>query len=475
MRVDAMAPEAGPAQEDAGVRENPCTEAKRKDPLLGGTRYRLSTGEVCDYTTEGGDWYLVAEDTFEGNKAESWAFRDKITDVATAPKFSTCNGVTTLTPPIPIAYSYKATKTYDIPVMHSQARVEVEFVRLGPWNSRVVQVIVDGRPSPAVFDGRNPETLNCSSNDDSPASGADHKIRAISPHRGNTMTVLVAPYLDGEGTPAKAWGLRRVAVWVRSNGLRESACEPGKYRYGTECRSPFGSCKDIKVAFPALGDGDYVIDPDGTESKFDPMMASCDMSQGVPGKIGGWTLILNYRRKADSKAHLSVKDAYLPRVGSANSTLGGDESNQPELWGHASTDLLAKLKPSDLRFFCKTSAHARTMHFAIFSQAVMGRVTSRKEPFGSFGVAYNTFSDHTAKLPNTPPDGGIIRFNWDMFDNYEEYWSDLVLTQQPFYFPFAHHWGVDLGGFRWECDDYTLDANNKVIAESSTLHRVWAR
>jgi hypothetical protein len=226
----------------------------------------------------------------------------------------------------------------------------------------------------------------------------------------------------------------------------ELACPAGIA--GLACR-PLASCNAIHTAFPTAPSGVYTIDVDGSGPRA-PMSASCDMSTDG----GGWTLVLDYLHQGETNPTRYYRQASLPLLG--QDTLGRDESFS-QTWGHATPSLLASL-PSfgEMRFMCRTSAHARVLDFKTTSTRCRDYFRTGSGVCDDVATTSVALPGHTANLPFSATAA---------FDGY----GIESLVEFPFYRPGTHHWGVRGSGGRWECDEF---ANGP---QFDTLHRTWIR
>lgn len=224
----------------------------------------------------------------------------------------------------------------------------------------------------------------------------------------------------------------------------------GKWMPGPSITS-LKSCKEILSYYPMSPSGQYTIDPDGAGSS-PSTNCYCDMTTDG----GGWTLVLNYLHLANTNPALVVKTNSLPLQGST--TLGTDESASASTWGHASNSYLNSFTFSELRFYGKTSLHARVIHF---KTPHSNTINYFKTGTGSMtGIAttgnYTTLTGHTANLPGS---------SGSYFTNQ----GNISMTEFPMYLGGTYHWGIRGLGSRWEVDDYP---NNYAY---STFHQIWIR
>ncbi len=201
--------------------------------------------------------------------------------------------------------------------------------------------------------------------------------------------------------------------------------------------------------------GRYFVDIDGPGPR-KVMLAQCDESQG-----GGWMLVLNYVHKAATNPQLNNMFSRLPLKKS--STLGVDESSDPESWGHVVPSLMKDIQFSETRWFARTSAHSRVIHFKNNAKVVNDYIKDGSlakgagcDPKASTNSSTNlSTSGGSAKLPQNATDGFCAR-------------GDKAMTEYPFFKDSTYHWGVRGTGTRWEVDDY-------LPTSPDTLHRVWVR
>jgi hypothetical protein len=214
----------------------------------------------------------------------------------------------------------------------------------------------------------------------------------------------------------------------------------------------FKSCYEIKTNFPNATSGVYVIDPDGAVGAQPATSCQCDMDTDG----GGWTLILNYLHLGNTTPALVVKTNTLPLQGST--TLGGDEQSSATTWGHASNAYLTSFSFSELRFYGKSAAHSRVIHF---KTSHTNTINYFKNGTGNMtGISttgnYTLLTGHSAYLPASAA-------------NYFSDQYNAAMTEFPFWLSGTYHWGIRGSGLRWEVDDFV---NTYAY---STFHQIWIR
>ncbi|MBU1242041.1 hypothetical protein KJ612_02455 [Myxococcota bacterium] len=191
--------------------------------------------------------------------------------------------------------------------------------------------------------------------------------------------------------------------------------------------------------------GDYAVTIDGT-----PMTVTCD--QVTDG--GGWTLVMNYLHRRNTNPALAVLTDRLPLLRS--DTLGADESASAESWGHAGNAMFSRLPVTEVRFFGRTSGHARVINFTTADKNCIDYLATGIGDCRNAGLNVHQVAGHSANLP--------IKVNNSYVDQ-----GDLAMTRFPFYQTSTAHFGVRGGTNRWEVDDFQ---NNDA---RDTIHRLWVR
>jgi len=155
----------------------------------------------------------------------------------------------------------------------------------------------------------------------------------------NFPKVMFARYVRVTPTGVNSHASMRLGVLLRDYHLR--------------------SCNEILTKFPGAVTGIYQIDPDGSAGTSPVTTCYCDMDTDG----GGWTLVLNYLHLGNTNPVLVEKTSSLPLLGST--TLGTDEQSSTTTWGHTTPAYLTKFPFTELRFYGKTSAHARIIHLKL--------------------------------------------------------------------------------------------------------------
>lgn len=212
----------------------------------------------------------------------------------------------------------------------------------------------------------------------------------------------------------------------------------------------FKSCNDIKTNFPNATSGVYVIDPDGSAGTTPSTNCYCDMETDG----GGWTLVLNYLHLGNTNPALVVKTNSLPLQGST--TLGTDESASTTTWGNVSNAYLSIFPFSELRFFAKTTAHSRVIHFKTSHNNTINYFKTGSGSMEGIASSNSHLTGHTANLPNST-------------QNYFTNQGNASMTEFPFWLYATYHWGIRGSANRWEVDDFVN------TSAYSTLHQIWIR
>ena len=187
-------------------------------------------------------------------------------------------------------------------------------------------------------------------------------------------------------------------------------------------------------------------DYDGALHRFQRTGKTSSDSVTINGKqlyqdSDGWILLLAYEHKAGENNALVSKTA-------PSSPTEGYSHIWLEDLGLAASDV------DSVKFYCKTSAHSRVMHFSsstdwVKNAIVTGTYTGNQVSYWTSGTT--KFDDHTANLPDA---------------------TDWRCTNDLFAIPFLLCRDLSLGivrlqgQYRWECDDFAWNS-------ADTLHQIW--
>ena len=190
-------------------------------------------------------------------------------------------------------------------------------------------------------------------------------------------------------------------------------------------------------------------DYDGALHRFQRTRKTSSDSVTINGKqlyqdSDGWILLLAYEHKAGENNALVSKTA-------PSSPTEGYSHIWLEDLGLAASDV------DSVKFYCKTSAHSRVMHFSsstdfVKNAIVTGAYTGNVVSYWNSGTT--KFDDHTANLP----------------DSTDEIWVASDLMNFPFYGG-GNHWAIKTA--YWSRSGFFCDDGGPTHADMDTLHQIW--
>lgn len=256
--------------------------------------------------------------------------------------------------------------------------------------------------------------------------------------KNGIITSTIPSYVNKNGALSSVFGLM-------SNGKIVAA----KSIDGLTALSAGISALQIKTDFPSSTDGLYWI-------------KNANINGGIAFQIyadmttdgGGWTLVLNYLHQGGTNPALVVKTSSFPIQGST--AFGTDESASTTNWGHIAPATLNVMPFTQLRFYGKTSFHARIIHFKTTHANTIAYFKTGTGSMTGIAGSYTALTGHTANLPASTT---------DYFSNQ----GNIAMTNFPFWLNGNYHWGIKGLGNRWEVDD--MSGNSAY----HTFHQIWVR